>query len=97
MQTEIPDDTTTQAADDKLSPDAIQAQLEKILSERDFVNSERLMRFLRFVVSEALGGRAERLKEYAIALEVFDRDESFDPRTSPIVRVEAGRLRCMLK
>ncbi len=97
MQTEIPDDTTTQAADDRLSPDAIQAQVDKILSGPDFVNSERLMRFLRFVVSEALGGRAERLKEYAIALAVFDRDESFDPRTSPIVRVEAGRLRRMLK
>jgi sigma-B regulation protein RsbU (phosphoserine phosphatase) len=97
MPTETPDDTTMRAVDDRLSPDSILAQVKKILSGPDFVNSERLNRFLRFVVIEALGGRAERLKEYAIALEVFDRDETFDSRTSPIVRVEAGRLRRLLK
>src|SRR5262249_47488519 len=44
-------------------------------------------------VGEALAGRAERLKGYTIALEVFDRPASFDPLVNPIVRMEAGRLR----
>ena len=32
-------------------------------------------------------------KEYSIAIEVFGRDDSFDPQTSSVVRVEASRLR----
>src|SRR5665213_1538221 len=37
-----------------------------------------------------------RLKEYLIGLEVFNRQESFDPRVDSIVRVEARRLRAKL-
>jgi len=36
------------------------------------------------------------LKEYSLGIAVFDRDASYDPRTDPIVRVEAGRLRSRL-
>ncbi|MDA0207145.1 MAG: hypothetical protein O2795_17590, partial [Acidobacteria bacterium] len=39
----------------------------------------------------------ELLKEYAIGLNVFDRRESFDPRTDTIVRVQARGLRQRLK
>ncbi len=53
-------------------------------------------RFLRFTVEEALGGRAENLKEYLLGVEVFDRKSQFDPRVDPIVRVEARRLRSKL-
>ena len=52
---------------------------------------------LRFVVSETLAGNEHRLKEYVIAVEVFDRDKSFDPRTNAAVRVEASRLRHRLR
>ena len=54
-------------------------------------------RFLEFLVKEALAGRGERLKGYNIALEVFDRPESFDPTVDPLVRVEAARLREKLR
>jgi TolB-like protein len=53
--------------------------------------------FLSFVVEETLAGRGERLKAFTIARQVYGRDESFDPRTDTIVRVEAGRLRHRLK
>lgn len=72
-------------------------QLEKILSSSSFASSERLSRFLRFAVSAAARGHAGQLKEYAVALAVFDKRDSFDPRFDPIVRVEAGRLRTRLK
>lgn len=36
------------------------------------------------------------LKEYVLGVEVFDKDVSFDPRTDPIVRVQARRLRTRL-
>lgn len=52
-----------------------------------------MQRFLEFIVEETLAGRANQLGEYSIALAVFDRDESFDPRLDTIVRNDARRLR----
>ena len=78
-------------------PEDVRAQVDEILSSPDFAQSDRLQKFLRFVVEETLAGRASTLKEYTIALEVFERDESFDPQTSSIVRVEASRLRSKLE
>lgn len=77
--------------------DEVAAQLERILASREFVQSDRLRNFLRFVVEETIAGRADVLKEYTVAVEVFERDESFDPQTSSIVRVEASRLRGKLE
>jgi adenylate cyclase len=74
----------------------VRAQLQKVLASRAFVNSERLSRFLRFTVEQTLQGRGDQVKEYLLGLEVFDRNQSYDPRTDPIVRVEAGRLRSKL-
>ena len=75
----------------------VRAQLERILASSDFAGAERAKKFLRFLVEEALAGRADRLKEYSIAVEVFDRDASFDPGTNPAIRVEASRLRRRLE
>jgi Tol biopolymer transport system component len=77
--------------------DSIRVHLEKILASPRFAHSERLKRFLRFSVEEALQGRVENLKEYTLALEVFDKAASHDPGADPIVRVEARRLRARLK
>jgi len=71
--------------------------MERILRSHTFVHSHRIRRFLQFVVEEALRGRQHRLKEYVIGMEVFGRDESFDPRVDSIVRVEARRLRSKLE
>ena len=71
--------------------------LDRVLKSQDFVRSKRISSFLRFVVEETLAGRGERLKAFTIAQEVFGRDETYDPRTDAIVRVEAGRLRRRLK
>jgi serine/threonine-protein kinase len=76
---------------------AIQAELEKILSSKVFARSERLSRFLRYVSEQALQGNSDKLKEYVLGLEVFDRRSSYDPRLDPIVRVEARRLRAKLQ
>ncbi len=57
----------------------IQQQLSRLLASALFMHAERLGRFLKFVVDETLAGRADRLNQYAIAIDVFDRDETFDP------------------
>ena len=73
------------------------AQLALILSSADFDATGREHRFLSHVVEETLSGRADRIKAYSIAVEVFGRGESFDPQTDPIVRIEAGHLRRALE
>lgn len=80
-----------------ISAAAVCAQLDRIIASRVFAASERMARLLRYLVEACLDGRAHGLKEYLLGVEVFDRGELFDPRTDPIVRVEARRLRTKLK
>ncbi|WP_138380513.1 tetratricopeptide repeat protein [Luteithermobacter gelatinilyticus] len=80
-----------------LSPEQVKDQLDRILNSRLFENKNRPKRFLTYVVEETLKGRAELLKGYTLGIEVFDKDEDFDPQTDAIVRVEAGRLRRLLE
>jgi serine/threonine-protein kinase len=82
----------------ELTPDAEKAtaQLNRILASKAFRQADRLKRFLTFVVEETLAGRGERLKEFVVGVEVFGKDNSFDPRNDPIVRVQARRLRSQL-
>jgi tetratricopeptide (TPR) repeat protein len=58
-----------------------------------FARSQRLQRFLEFVVQESVTGRFSNLKEFSVGVEVFERGERFDPQVDPIVRIMAGRLR----
>src|SRR5215813_6428419 len=72
------------------------AQLNRILGSKAFRQADRLKRFLTYIVEETIAGRGERLKEFAVGMEVFGKDDSFDPRNDPIVRVQARRLRAQL-
>ena len=65
-----------------VSTSSIQAQLERILASPDFNVPERARTFLKYIVTETLSGRADRIKAYSIAVEVFGRDTSFDPHRS---------------
>lgn len=76
-----------------ISSEQVRAQLERVLTSRGFTNAGRLSRLLRHVVERTLAGQADQLKEYSVGMEVFDRDDKYDPRIDSIVRVEAGRLR----
>ncbi len=79
-----------------LSPNAVRAQLDRILASERFVKSTTLSRLLRFVVERTLEGEGESLNESYIALEVFQREGSFDSRDDSIVRVQARNLRARL-
>jgi TolB-like protein len=80
----------------KPSRDEISGQLERLLASEAFANTERGSRFLRYVVERTLAGEGDRLKEFVIGVDVFDRGDQYDPRIDSIVRVEAGRLRSKL-
>lgn len=77
-------------------PHAVRAELRKVLSSSQFRNSPRLSRFLEYVVESTLAGKASELKEYRVAVDVFERSASYDPQNDATVRVEAGRLRTKL-
>src|SRR2546423_242990 len=87
----------TVAAPPKGSEKAVRQQLERILGSATFQQVERLKRFITFIVTEAAAGRADELKEYVVGVQVFGKESSFDPRTDPIVRVQARRLRARLQ
>jgi CheY-like chemotaxis protein len=78
------------------SPDDVRAQLGRMLQCRLFRHSPRLSRFFTFTVDQALEGAEQRLKEYSIALEVFGKPDTFDPRMDSAVRVAARQLRAKI-
>ena len=71
--------------------------MDRIIHSGPFHQSHRRQRFLEYLVNETLAGRSDRLKGYNVALEVFDRPETFDPAVDPLVRTEAARLREKLR
>lgn len=57
-----------------------------------------MKRLLRFLVQNSLDGAVRETSEYAIGIEVFDRDTAtYNTCDDPIVRVQVGRLREKLK
>ena len=77
--------------------DEIAAQVERVLHSRIFIKSERMSTLLRYLAEQTLTGSPEKLKEYAIGVDVFQKDVSFDPRLDSTVRTEARRLRTKLE
>src|SRR5260221_6276375 len=82
---------------EELSPEVIEAEVERILASEKFARSKRLHSLLRFTVTQTLQGHADTLKEYVIGTEVLKKPDSYDPRRDSLVRVLASRLRVKLK
>src|SRR5579863_2079666 len=76
---------------------AARLELQRIVTSPVFEDAGRLVRFLTFVVEQTLAGQGSLLKESVIGVEVFGRDPGYDPKTDPIVRVQARRLRAKLE
>lgn len=86
----------------KLKPDVAAADAlaacDLILASEPFKNAPRMSRLLRFLVEKAVLGALSDTSEYAIGIEVFDRDPTrYNTGEDPIVRVQVGRLRNKLK
>jgi len=72
---------------------AVEEELERIFKDSHFTESAILRKFLSFIVQETILGRANRLKEYTIAINVLEKPLNFNPQENGIVRIHAGRLR----
>lgn len=79
------------------SKTAIAEQLDRLLTAESMMRSPRLQQLLRHLVERTLEGREADLKGAVIAHEVFDRSDSFDPKTDALVRVNATRLRRVIE
>lgn len=84
-------------ASNKPNAAEVKAQLERILQGEEFKRSPKITNFLKHVVTETLDGNKQYIKAHTIAINVFQKDENFDPQTDPLVRVNAVRLRRMLR
>jgi adenylate cyclase len=84
-------------ATDAVPQTAVCEQLTRIVNSPVFTSSPRLCRFLTHIVNRTMHGDLDSLKEFSIAMEVFDRTSDYDPNIDAIVRVEARRLRAKLK
>jgi TolB-like protein len=82
---------------ENLSEQEVRAELDRLLRSALFLQSDRLARFLRFAIENALAGNTDLLKEYVIGTEVYDRKPPYHPSQDSIVRTEARRLRAKLK
>jgi TolB-like protein len=82
---------------ESLSDQEVRAELDRLLESAVFLQSDRLARFLRFAIENALAGNTDVLKEYVIGTEVYDRKPPYHPSQDSIVRTEARRLRSKLK
>jgi len=79
------------------SESLITAELNRALDSRTFARSARARDLLRYLIDSKRSGHAGRLKESAIALDVFSRDAAtYDSATDGIVRVSVNRLRELL-
>src|SRR5687768_4251075 len=76
---------------------AVRTQLERILAHEIFSRSDRLSRFLRFVVEQTLAGRGAELKEPVLAADLYGKKLDLDTADDSTVRVDARRLRDKLR
>lgn len=72
-------------------------ELRRILESRYFSGSPKKIRFLEFVAEQTFRGNSDKLNEYLIGAEVYDRGPDFDQQRDPIVRVQAHEIRRLLK
>ncbi|CAM3473028.1 hypothetical protein [Paracidovorax anthurii] len=81
-----------------IKDDEIRTACNAILASDAFMKAHRMQRLLRFLVEQAITGESRNTNEYAIGIEVFDREPArFVPAEDPIVRVQVGRLRQRLE
>ncbi|MGZ4789532.1 MAG: malectin domain-containing carbohydrate-binding protein [Terriglobales bacterium] len=69
------------------------AELQAVLQSPLFARSPALSHLLSYLCEKTFTGETDQIKEYSVALDVFDRQDSFDQDTDSIVRVQANRLR----
>ena len=72
---EIPPKT----AEDGVPAATVREQLARVVNSPGFASAARLSRFLTHIVNRTIQGDVDSLKEFSVAMEVFDRSSDYDP------------------
>jgi hypothetical protein len=72
-------------------------ELRRVLQSKYLAGSPKKSRFLEFVAEQTFIGNGDKLNEYLIGVEVYNRGPGFDSQKDPIVRVQAHEIRRLLK
>jgi len=73
------------------------AQVDRLVSSPFLQRSETLRKLVQYLAESTLNSPADHLKELQIAIEALGRAPDFDPQLDVSVRVQALRLRSILK
>jgi TolB-like protein/Tfp pilus assembly protein PilF len=79
-----------------LSPEqcaCVHRHLDRILASQAFAGSRRAQDFLRLIVTHALAGDLDNLRERMIGAEMFGRPVGYDTGSDSVVRVRASQVR----
>lgn len=69
--------------------------IDDILDSSEFRESKRYQDLLKYLVEKS--EKEESIKEFDIAVDIFDKDSSFDPNTNPLIRSYISNLRKKLE
>lgn len=72
---------------------SVRRELDRVLKSAAFQGSRRCQEFLSYVVTSALSGNGDNIKERTLAVDVFQRDANSDLDNDSIVRVGAREVR----
>jgi TolB-like protein len=91
-------DTPHQSADGNDADHPVRVALARMFASPGFARAPRMQELLHFLVEKHLTGAVRETSEYAIGIEVFQRDATaYSTCDDPIVRVQIGRLREKLR
>ena len=79
------------------SEEQIREHVSDVCDSSEFRGKKTLCRLLVYLVEETLAGRSDDIKGYSIAVDVFNKDPSFNPDLNPLIRINVGRLRRSLE
>ncbi|WP_029058565.1 helix-turn-helix domain-containing protein [Stappia stellulata] len=80
-----------------LAADDVRAALQRLLAVPALARAPKISRLLVYLVEAHLDADPDALSEAVVAEAVFDQHDNFNPRSNPIVRVNASRLRNVLR
>ena len=81
----------------QLDRSSMERQLARMSESRAFAQAGRMLPLLEYLLAAERRRGSRPLDQRQIAIDVFGRDEQFDPTCDAIVRAEIGRLRNKLR
>src|SRR5215468_11833629 len=96
-QKSIPEQQVSTVVGVPISPDEIRQTMDRILNSRHFSQAPKKRKFVQLICDYHLAGRAKEINEHLIGLEVYERNDRYNPAEDPVVRVAAHDIRKRLE